>query len=305
MDTDNINIVNDLDFNLFRDITINNFKDTFSFVKDEKISEYGISPMCLYAPYDNIKYAVYKNFLISFYFENDTMFIGISGNCFSPQFKEVLTELYNKIGYLNLKYLSSSKRKIIKDIFKDYSIKEKTDENQYDYVYEIKDFIKTEGRANRHKREHYNYFINNFNYTYEKMNINNVSDCMSITEEWCKRKDCSECEYCCEKDIISVLINNWNEYPMEGGLLYIDGRPAAFLMAEPLFDTLMGYHQKTVSSDIKGLGYAIYIEALKSSFSHLKYFNIGPDIGIPGLRQFKRNFKPYTLVEKWELNISD
>ncbi len=305
MKNEKLNIIPAADYNLFESIKIEDFKNAAKYIAGEQISEYGISPICVYAPYDNIKYAVYNDFLLTSYIEDDVMFTGISGDYTSPLFETVLKELYEKNGYLNMKYLSAQKKDRIKNIFTGYAIKEKTETDQYDYLYERESFINLSGRINRHKRENYNSFINNNNYSYEKMTKENAPDCMAITEAWCKRKDCSECEYCCEKDIISVLIDNWDEYPIEGGLIYIDSKPMAFLMAEPVGNILMGYHQKTLSPEIKGLGYAIYIEALKSNFSYIKYFNIGPDIGITGLRQFKRSFKPFELVEKWELNISD
>ena len=108
--------------------------------------------------------------------------------------------------------------------------------------------------------------------------------------------------YSCEKEVIRSLLKNWDKYPCKGGILYTDNIPQAFLICEPVGNMVMGYHQKTCAP-IKGLSYAIYIETMKNTFADYTYFNFGPDLGIPGLRQFKRQFKPYTQISKFNLKF--
>ena len=112
-----------------------------------------------------------------------------------------------------------------------------------------------------------------------------------------------DADACPVKNIIKEIIENIDSYPVKGGIVYVDEKPSAFFIGEILGDTLMGYHQKTTQPLIKGLGTAIYIQVLENSFSDVKYFNIGPDLGIEGLRQFKRMFKPFNLIEKYSMVI--
>lgn len=287
----------------FTDITIDNYKDMRRYIIGTKINEYGITPSCLYAPYDSAKFAEYKGFLIIHCEDEGKAYYSLAGDFSNPALGSVLHELYSRSGELNMQFLTAQYCDIVKSFFPGADITVDTAPDQYDYMYEIQDFIKLSGKKLRHKREHYNFFINNYDFRFEEISSKNKQDCIPIINGWCARKNCDECEYCCERDVVMRLLSRWKDYPVRGGIIYISDMPSAFLICEPLGDTVMGYHQKTATTEIRGLSHAVYIETMKNLFSDYKYFNIGPDIGLPGLRQFKRQFKPYTMIEKYNLSV--
>lgn len=279
------------------------FKECIPYLQNEKINEYGFTPTCVYAPIDNAEFSKKGDYYILRFDDKQKEHINVLGDFKNKEFENVVKELLYEFKILRMPYLSKEKKDILIDIFKDKVENVETDEKQWDYLYAINDFLNMSGNQNRHKREQYNAFINNNSYVYEEINSQNKNDCMTICENWCYRKECSLCEYTCEKNIIKEIIDNYDMYPVRGGILYVDSKPSAFFIGEVLGDTLMGYHQKTTQPLIKGLGTAIYVEALKNSFKDVAFFNIGPDLGIAGLRQFKRMFKPFELVEKYTLTI--
>lgn len=287
----------------FKRVDKESFKVAIPYLQNEKINEYGFTPTCVYAPMDNAKFAKRGEWFVLKFEDEGLEHINILGDFKAEGFEVFVKDLLNEFKILRFDFLSKEKAEILEKIFAERVESVKTDETQWDYIYEINDFINMTGKQNRHKREQYNAFVNNNNFRYEEINENNKSLCIEICETWCERKDCSLCEYTCEKNIIKEIIDNLDCYPVKGGILYVNETPSAFFIGEVLGDTLMGYHQKTTQPLIKGLGTAIYIQSLENSFKEIKYFNIGPDLGIDGLKQFKRMFKPFSMVEKYSMVI--
>lgn len=279
------------------------FKVCKHLLSEEKINEYGFTPICVYAPFDNASFCIKGDYAILKGEEDGETFINILGNFRKEEYYEVLRDALNEEKSCSLCFLTNEKRLEIEKRFSDRIDSVTYDITQSDYIYKISDFINLSGNSNRHKREQYNNFVNNNNYSYQEITEENKNECIEICEEWCKRKDCSLCEYTCELNIIKEIVNNLDAYPVKGGIIKIENKPVAFFIGEVLGDCVMGYHQKTAATDIKGLGCGIYIEAMKNTFSDYKYFNIGPDLGIKGLIQFKRMFKPYELIDKYTIKI--
>ena len=287
----------------FRPITIDNFKTASTFLKEERVTEYGTAPICLYAPLDGAEAADLKDGFLCRYTEDGvtcyTLFCDHDESKTKAVYEELLAE-----GELHLKYLSEARLSQLKSWFPDKHFAVETDETQSDYLYRREDFLKLEGRANRHKREHVHAFLNNHEYTYRNITADDVAACLAVTDAWCSRKDCRDCEYSCERDLIADLFARWEDFPCRGGLLSVEGKPMGFFIGEKLGDTVIGYHQKTATTEMEGLSQMVYLESIKNAFSDVEYVNLGPDIGIEGLRRLKRQFKPFELLHKYSVKIS-
>ena len=276
------------------------YADEFAlYIKDEKINEYGIVPTFAYSGADGVHFCIKDNCLILRFFDDGKYFYCISGK--HEDFEKILRELKEQVGTVILYNLDKDKLEFIKGIFKNAKFLAK-DVEQYDYLYETNDFLNLSGKKARHKRENYNKFINGYDFEYKELTKDNFKDCFSVLTSWCTTKSCINCEYACEHAVLHYISRHYDSLPVKGGIMYENDLPIAFFIGEIVGNCLMGYHQKTLHG-YTGIGYAIYIEALKNGFSECKYFNLGPDIGIEGLRQFKRQFKPYTLVEKYIMEI--
>lgn len=285
----------------FQKLEIEAFAHVQDKIQDEILNECGLSMEPLYAPYGNGKFAVYKDLVLCLFQDKGVQYCSILGKFNPKDVETAVKETLKKFHEITFCYLTEEKAKCIQKLFPYAECS--TDENQNDYVYEISDFINLSGKAVQKKRSQYNQFVQNHNWSYAEISEDNLKDCMEVTEDWCNRKNCSDCMYACEKEIIRSLLLNWHKYPCKGGIIYIDKIPQAFLICECVGDMVMGYHQKTRAA-IKGLSFAIYIETMKNTFSNYKYFNFGPDLGIPGLRQFKRQFKPFERISKYSLKFT-
>ncbi len=288
----------------FQKVNIDNYIHAEPYLKGETICEFGITPTCLYAPIDTGAFALKDGFLVFTCIEDGERYFSITGNFNETEkIKGIIKSLKEQFGKVKLKFLTKERVKILAKLYnlKDEDIK--TDPDQYDYIYKTEDFINLTGKAVQHKRAGYNAFVKNNSFSYKEIEKSDKDACMEIVNCWCDRKNCDECEYTCEKKIMENLFDRWDDYPVKGGMIFIDGTPQALLICETLGNTTMGYHQKTRTTDIKGLSYGIYIETIKRTFAGNEYFNIGPDMGVLGLRQFKRQFKPFEMVEKFEITI--
>ena len=287
----------------FQPITIDNFKTAADFLVGERVTEFGITPTCLYAPLDGAEAAPLSNGFLCRYFEGGQLCYSL----FCDRDEALAKSVYAKLlaeGPLRMKYLSAERLERLKNWFPDKTFTVETDENQSDYLYRREDFLRLEGRAARHKREHYRAFLERVPYEYREITAVDRDACMQVTNAWCSRKDCRDCEYSCERDLIAQLFDRWEDFPCRGGLILSEGTPLGFFIGEKLGDTVIGYHQKTVTTQLEGLTHAVYLDSIRNTFPDVDYVNLGPDIGIEGLRRLKRQFKPFELLHKYTVTVS-
>lgn len=286
----------------FQPVTIDNFKTAAGYLSGERITEYGITPICLYAPLDGCEAARLPEGFLCRYQEEGVTYYTLFCDNDPDAARRVYAELLRG-GELHLKYLSEERLEQLKTWFPDRAFTAETDETQSDYLYRREDFLKLEGRAVRHKREHVQAFVRERDYSYRELTAADRDACLAVTDAWCSRKDCRACEYSCERDLIADLFARWDDFPCRGGLVSVDGRPMGFFIGELLGDTVIGYHQKTATTAMEGLSQMVYLEAIRNTFSDAAYVNLGPDLGIEGLRRLKRQFKPFTLLHKYTVTI--
>jgi hypothetical protein len=287
----------------FQPITIDNFKSAADFLVGERVTEYGIAPVCLYAPIDGAEAAALPDGFLCRYTEEGQLYYTLFCDRDEKLAKSIYEELLME-GPLHLKYQSEERLNRLKSWFPDRTFTVETDETQSDYLYRREDFLRLEGRAARHKREHYQAFAERVNYTYREITAADREACLSVMNAWCSRKDCRDCEYSCERDLIAALFDRWEDYPCRGGLILSDGTPLGFFIGEKLGDTVIGYHQKNATTQLEGLTQAVYLETIRNTFPDVDYVNLGPDIGIEGLRRLKRQFKPFELLHKYTVTVS-
>lgn len=288
---------------VFEPVTIERFCMASRYLKQERITEYGITPVCLYAPLDGCEVAALPEGFLCRYREDGALYYTLYCDYNETLARTVYQQLQQQ-GTLHLKYLSEERLQQLKGWFPEKNFTVEMDETQSDYLYRREDFLKLEGRAARHKREHVQAFLRQYSYTYRSITAADRDACLQVMDAWCARKDCRECEYSCERDLIAALFDRWEAFPCRGGLIVSDGHPLGFFIGELLGDTVIGYHQKTVTTTMQGLSQVVYLESIRNEFADATYVNLGPDIGLEGLRRLKRQFKPFELLHKYTVTIS-
>lgn len=225
--------------------------------------------------------------------EGDTPFIypPISDNCKRLR-EEVLKHI--EMGYI-IRAVPEELYEILRDI-----VPLKEERERFDYIYEVDKLISLKGRKYHKKRNHLNKFIRSYDFTYEKIDENNIHEVIDFQKNWCEDKECHlDKGLSWEMDGIIELLKNYHELDAVGGLLRVDGRVAAFTIGEEIsLDTVLIHIEK---GDIlyDGIYQGMNKFFLENEFSSYSYVNREEDLGQENLRRAKESYHPCTLLTKY------
>ena len=87
---------------------------------------------------------------------------------------------------------------------------------------------------------------------------------------------------------------------LHGVIVYLAGRPAAFMLGFPLTEDTFDAAVGKCAVDVQGLTYFVLRELMCSLPEQYRWFNLEEDLGLPGLRDMKEHFLPDGRHEIWE-----
>ena len=102
-------------------------------------------------------------------------------------------------------------------------------------------------------------------------------------------------------EAVKNLIDNFDELHIKGGCLLIDGKIVAFSFGEVLSfkNSIAVIHLEHADVDYRGSFPMINQQFLENEWSSLTYVNREEDMGIMGLRNAKKSYKPCFMVKKY------
>jgi len=124
---------------------------------------------------------------------------------------------------------------------------------------------------------------------------------MNIMDEWCRGYDCEKCAYGCERKVIDYLLDSKLTGNLCGAIMYLGEEPEMFAIAQVIEDTCFLFFKKSVNR-IHGAFYYFEYEFLKN-LDGVRYVNFQEDLGLPGLREYKRRRHPIRMIDKYETGI--
>lgn len=167
-----------------------------------------------------------------------------------------------------------------------------------DYIYLAEDLINLSGKKLHAKRNHYNYFKNHYLYTYKRLTREDMPSCMSLFKEWAQEKGEDERWLGSSAEATERLLTNFEQLPVRGGGIYIDGELTAFSIGEPVSEDTVLVHLE-FATELRGAFNAINREFCADSWADFTYVNREEDMGLPGLRQAKLAYRPVRLLKKF------
>ncbi|MEG0829600.1 MAG: phosphatidylglycerol lysyltransferase domain-containing protein [Anaerovoracaceae bacterium] len=176
------------------------------------------------------------------------------------------------------------------------------DRPNYDYVYQTQDLICLKGRNYHGKKNHLNYFHNNFEYEYVQLTSDMADDAMRFIDAFNQRKEVPDHEMQLlkmEEEAMRDVFNNLENVGYLAGAITIDGKIQALSVGGYLSKNTVTVHVEKANTQFRGLYQAINNEFCKHVASTVKYINREEDMGIPNLRKAKLSYKPVKLVEKY------
>lgn len=160
-------------------------------------------------------------------------------------------------------------------------------------VYNLRRFVKTEG------------------WSYEPVTENNLSECLSMAEEWLRLRLSSdklqsmtnraeeEEELKDEFRVLSCSLNNWSLLGLSGGLLRMNGRVIAFLAGKMMNEDSFVFQYRKALPSYPGSSQALTQLFCQSLPESCRYINLEDDVGDPGLRQAKLYSHPERFIKKY------
>lgn len=163
-----------------------------------------------------------------------------------------------------------------------------------DYIYKVSELIKLSGTRFHSKKNLYNKFIKNYDYSYEEIGSNNIEECRRMKDNWVKKRDNDA-----ESDILDKVFDNYDMFDFKGAIIRVDGKVEAFTIGEELNDEVFVTHFEKANHEIGGIYQAINQMFAANTISGYKYVNREDDMGIEGLRKAKLSYNPDILLHKY------
>ena len=169
-----------------------------------------------------------------------------------------------------------------------------------DYVYLRTDLAELKGKKYQSKRNHVNKFYKTYtDYEYVPITADRISECLRLEEEWCRANNCGQQnELGNERKSLTYALNHFDELGLTGGILYANGKIAAFTFGMPINKETFGVHVEKADTQIEGAYTVINQEFARHIPEHFIYLNREEDLGLEGLRKAKLSYQPAILLEK-------
>lgn len=169
-----------------------------------------------------------------------------------------------------------------------------------DYVYLRTDLAELKGKKFQSKRNHVNKFYKTYtDYEYAPITVNRISECLRLEEEWCRANNCGQQNGLGnERKSLTYALNHFDELGLTGGILYVNGKIAAFTFGMPINQETFGIHVEKADTQIEGAYNIINQEFARHIPEQYIYLNREEDLGIEGLRKAKLSYQPAILLEK-------
>src|SRR5574344_2493821 len=109
-----------------------------------------------------------------------------------------------------LRYLSKKMKDTIETFFPNKFIYS-YNRDKSDYIYLVEDLIELKGRKYHGKKNHINQFIQNNEYTYEKISKDNIEECRKMKNEWALENDKMDESSQIEVAVVDTMLDHYDQ----------------------------------------------------------------------------------------------
>jgi hypothetical protein len=176
----------------------------------------------------------------------------------------------------------------------------------WDYVYDVAELVELRGNRFHRKKNLLNQFLKKYDYTYHPMDADCVEAVLEMQAEWCMWRECEDSgPLVAENQAIARVLQSWDRIPgLMGGSLYVDGRMAAYTVAEELSPNVLVIHFEKGRPEYRGVYQAINQMFLAEQGRDFELVNREQDLDDEGLRKAKLSYNPVAFNEKYEAVVN-
>jgi len=196
--------------------------------------------------------------------------------------------------------VSDVRKKIENDLKTEFEFFE--DRDNYEYIYRSEDLMNLTGKKYSAKRNHINYFLNNYEFEYRRYDKSLKEECLDHIEGWVGNK--GEVEGLDEEiNVLKKTLDEYDELGIIGAVVFVDGKIEALTFGEALNKDTALIHIEKANPNIRGLYPFINREFVRNEWSEFEYINREEDMGLEGLRKAKLSYNPIYLLEKYSCSV--
>jgi 5,10-methenyltetrahydrofolate synthetase len=182
----------------------------------------------------------------------------------------------------------------------------------FDYTYDVQKLINLSGKKLHGKKNHYNHFINHYNFEYLPMNQELANQAAEVYQEWYQnhpQRDDKSFKH--EYKMSREFLLNFDARNVNGGVIKAEAMDTpeendesnlkegkkiiAWTISEQISDNAALIHFEKADSAINGAYTAINKLHLQYQYPNLKFVNREDDAGGEGLRRAKMSYRPMLL----------
>ena len=189
--------------------------------------------------------------------------------------------------------------------FPDANFEISSDRNNSDYVYLAQDLINLSGRKFHGKKNHLNQFYKDYpSAEYLPITCEIIPQCREVLKNWYEmHEDPDDIFVGQENKAIQEILDNFDDFKLKGGAIYLGGKIVAFTFGEQLNSDTAVIHVEQADPTIRGAYTAINQNFVAHEWANMTYINREEDMGLEGLRQAKESYRPVKLIEKFSAKI--
>lgn len=168
-----------------------------------------------------------------------------------------------------------------------------------EYLYDIERFTGFSGRKMEKKRNHLNFFVNNYPFTTEVITEDMAAELISFTLAFSSAHGDDPLATYESAQVINVL-RNFAEYPFFGIAIRHNGEIVGYSFGECVGDTFI-IHAEKGNIEYRGVYQAVasrLARAVTEVYPEVRYLNREDDMGYEHLRQSKLSYHPTLYVAK-------
>lgn len=170
----------------------------------------------------------------------------------------------------------------------------------WDYVYSVPELTALSGNRFHKKKNLLSQFLKSYDYAFEPLTPGHIAEVLEMQRDWCQWRE-AECEFtlAAENRAIRRVLDSWEAIPgLMGGVLRVDGRVAAYTVAEAMSPEMLVIHFEKGHTEYKGVYQAINQMFLANMAQGFSLVNREQDLGDDGLRKAKLSYNPVHFLEK-------
>ena len=265
-------------------------------------STYTFTTLLIWRKACEIQYAIFNDVLIMKRIGHDgtSTFMQPIGYR-KEDLKDIIHELQvykteNNVDYL-MKDIEEPFANEFREIFGDEFLIEE-DRDNFDYIYERDKLVSLSGKILHKKKNHYNYFVKNYDYKDFRITPDKVESIVETAKNWCKMHSCVGYLLYELRSIIELL-NNLDKLNLIGMAVSVNDVIVAFTIGERVSSDTAIIHVEKADSEFRGAYNYVNRAFAEKYLDGIKWVNREEDLGLEGLRHAKMSYAPSRFGKKY------